>query len=103
MILRAARRLRRHPRLCGHPVDSCLPETHRLADEPFGSVAAGAGLEELLPQAVLALDRERTAKLFRILQRLVATTQTYRLHFGRDAAELPKLFDPLFPALRAAA
>jgi len=52
-------------------------------------------LETLLPQGLLVYDREIAKQEFQTLSRLVGQVESYRLHFGRDVMDLPRLIDPL--------
>jgi len=52
-------------------------------------------LEVLLPQALLVYDPEVARREFQILAKLVQQVDCYRLHFGRDILDLPKLITPL--------
>lgn len=53
------------------------------------------GFEALLPLSLVALHREASAHKFDLLARLVEGAECYRLHFGNDVLELPRLVDPL--------
>lgn len=52
-------------------------------------------LEALLPQALLVYDQEVARREFQVLAKLVQQVDCYRLHFGRDILDLPKLITPL--------
>lgn len=52
-------------------------------------------LEALLPHSLLVFDRTTSADHFQLLARLVAGADCYRLHFGRNVLDLPRLIDPL--------
>lgn len=65
------------------------PESHL---EPLPKARA---LEELLPEALLVLDRELAQRQFRLLSRLVQSVACYRLHFGRDVLHLSAALDRL--------
>jgi hypothetical protein len=43
----------------------------------------------------VALHREASAHKFDLLARLVEGAECYRLHFGNDVLELPRLVDSL--------
>ncbi len=63
---------------------SCLePLSKRLA------------LELILPHSLLVYDAEVARREFQALVRLVEQTDCYRLHFGRDVMDLPRLVTPL--------
>jgi len=57
-------------------------------------------LEALLPQALLVYDQEVARREFQVLARLVQQVDCYRLHFGRDILDLPKLITPLLEKRR---
>jgi hypothetical protein len=52
-------------------------------------------LEAILPHGLLVLDREPSERQFDLLTRLVERADCYRLHFGNDVLNLPRLVDPL--------
>lgn len=52
-------------------------------------------LQMLLPHSLLCFDRAISVRHFELLTRLVETTTSYRLHFGRDVLGLPLLVDRL--------
>lgn len=57
-------------------------------------------LELLLPQALLVYDPEVARREFQVLAKLVEQVDCYRLHFGRDVLELPRLITPLLEQKR---
>ncbi|MGC4095535.1 MAG: hypothetical protein QM706_00310 [Nitrospira sp.] len=81
--------------------DSCQPavmlfphvvDAHHSHLEPLPKSRA---LEVLLPQALLVYDPEVARREFHVLAKLVQQVECYRLHFGRDILDLPKLITPL--------
>jgi len=68
--------------------------------EPLSKQAA---LKEILPHCLLVYDPEVAKKEFQALTCLVRQADCYRLHFGRDLLDLPKLVDPLVEAKLARA
>lgn len=52
-------------------------------------------LEELLPQGLVAYDKDVARRQFVLLSKLAQQVDCYRLYFGRNVEELPKLIDPL--------
>ena len=70
-----------------HVVDA--PHSHL---EPLSKSRA---LELLLPQALLVYDAYVARREFQVLAKLVQQVDCYRLHFGRDILDLPKLITPL--------
>ncbi len=57
-------------------------------------------LEALLPQTLLVYDQASARRQFQVLARLVQQVDCYRLYFGRDVLDLPKLITPLLEATR---
>jgi hypothetical protein len=51
---------------------------------------------ELLSQCLLVYDKEVAKREFQTWSGLVERAECYRLYFGRDVLELPRLIDPLF-------
>ena len=70
-----------------HVVDA--PHSHL---EPLSKSRA---LELILPQALLVYDQDVARREFQVLAKLVQQVDCYRLHFGRDILDLPKLITPL--------
>jgi len=70
-----------------HVVDS--PQSH------LELLPKSRALEALLPQALLVYDQEVARQEFKVLAKLVQQVDCYRLHFGRDILDLPKLITPL--------
>ncbi|MCC6140671.1 MAG: hypothetical protein IT389_08650 [Nitrospira sp.] len=70
-----------------HVVDS--PKSH------LELLPKSRALEALLPQALLVYDQEVARREFKVLAKLVQQVDCYRLHFGRDILDLPKLITPL--------
>ena len=58
-------------------------------------------LEVLLPQALLVYDQAVARREFQVLAKLVQQVDCYRLHFGRDILDLPKLITPLLEQARS--
>ena len=59
-------------------------------------------LEALMPQGLLVYDQTVARREFQALSKLVQQVDCYRLHFGRDILDLPKLIRPLLDARSAA-
>ncbi len=69
-----------------------------ISGEPTSRVEAlskAQALQALLPHSLLCFDRGISVRHFELLARLVETTTSYRLHFGRDVLDLPRLVDRL--------
>ena len=52
-------------------------------------------LEAIMPQGLLVYDPAVARREFQVLSRLVQQVDCYRLHFGRDILDLPKLITPM--------
>lgn len=70
-----------------HVVDAAASSLERL---PRSRV-----MEELLPQGLVAYDKEIARRQFHVLAKLAQQVDCYRLYFGRDLLALPDLIDPL--------
>jgi hypothetical protein len=82
-------------------VDSCdpavilLPQVTDCPTSRAEPLPRSRALEALLPEALLVLDRAVARRHFALMGRLVETAACYRLHFGRNVLELPRLVDRL--------
>lgn len=85
----------------GSMADAVVPRVilfPNISGEPTSRVEAlskGQALQMLLPHSLLCFDRTVSVRHFELLARLVETTTCYRLHFGRDVLDLPRLVDRL--------
>lgn len=59
-------------------------------------------LEAVMPQALRVYDPEVARREFQALSKLVQQVDCYRLHFGRDILDLPKLIAPLLDLRKSA-
>jgi hypothetical protein len=59
-------------------------------------------LEAIMPQGLLVYDQAVARREFQVLSRLVQQVDCYRLHFGRDILDLPKLIAPLLELRQSA-
>ena len=59
-------------------------------------------LEAIMPQGLLVYDQEVARREFQVLSRLVQQVDCYRLHFGRNILDLPKLITPLLELRQSA-
>jgi hypothetical protein len=81
--------------------DTCEPAIilfPHVVDKPHSylePLPKSRALEVLLPQALLVYDPEMARREFQVLAKLVQQVDCYRLHFGRDILDLPKLITPL--------
>jgi hypothetical protein len=48
-----------------------------------------------MPQGLLVYDQAVARREFQVLSRLVQQVDCYRLHFGQNILDLPKLISPL--------
>ena len=82
------------------PADCCKPALMifpHVIDWPksyLEPVSKSYALEHLLPQALLVFDKEVCRREFEVLSRLVEQVSCYRLYFGEDLLDLPRLIDP---------
>jgi hypothetical protein len=79
----------------GEPALILLPQIVDVPRSRLEPYPKSRALEALLPQSLLVFDKEIAQRHFRALARLVERTPCYRLHFGRDVCDLPRLVDPL--------
>jgi hypothetical protein len=69
-----------------------------VVDMPYSCLeplSRSHALEAMMPQATFVDDRDIARREFQSLSRLVQQVDCYRLHFGRDVLDLPKLITPL--------
>jgi hypothetical protein len=80
---------------------SCAPAMilfPHVADMPHSCLeplSKSRALEAIMPQGLLVYDQAVARREFHTLSRLVQQVDCYRLHFGRDILDLPKLIKPL--------
>ena len=55
-----------------------------------------------MPQGLLVYDQMVARREFQMLSRLVQQVDCYRLHFGQDILDLPKLIKPLLELRKSA-
>ena len=85
----------------GSAADAVTPRVilfPQISEEPTSRVEAlskAQALQTLLPHSLLCFDRGISVRHFELLTRLVETTTCYRLYFGRDVLDLPRLVDQL--------
>jgi hypothetical protein len=88
--------------------ESCRPAVllfPQIIDWPTSSLEPlprARALQELLRHGVLALDEEVARRQFHSVADLVETVACYRLYFGEDILDLPRLLDPLLERAGAA-
>jgi hypothetical protein len=88
----------------GVGADVCRPALllfPRVVDAPrshLEPMPRSRALEEVCRQGLLVFDKEVARRQFEAYSRLVEQTACYRLYFGADVLELPRLIDPLLEA-----
>ncbi len=80
---------------CCQPAAMLFPHVVDAPHSHLELLPKSRALEVLLPQALLVYDPEVARQEFQVLARLVQQVDCYRLHFGRDILDLPKLITPL--------
>lgn len=83
------------------PAIMLLPHVADISHSWLEPLPKSRALEAILPQALLVYDSEISRRQFQTLARLVQQVDCYRLHFGRDVLELPKLITPILEKLAA--
>ena len=87
---------------------SCTPAMiifPRVVDVPHScleSLPKSRALEAIMPQGLLVYEQAVARREFQVLSRLVQQVDCYRLHFGRDILDLPKLISPLLELCQSA-
>lgn len=88
--------------------NACIPAMivfPQVMDIPHSSlelVSKSRALEAIMPQGLLVYDQTVARQEFQALSKLVRQVDCYRLHFGRDILDLPKLITPLLEMRRSA-
>jgi hypothetical protein len=85
---------------CCQPTIVLFPHVVEASHSHLELLPKSRALEVLLPQALLVYDPEVARREFQVLARLVRQVDCYRLHFGRDILDLPKLITPLLESGR---
>jgi hypothetical protein len=80
---------------CCRPAIVLFPHVVDAPSSHLESLPKSRALELLLPQALLVYDSEVARREFQVLVKVVQQVDCYRLHFGRDVLNLPKLITPL--------
>jgi len=87
-----------YPGGTGH---SCIPKIllfPHVVDQSTSwlePIAKNQALEDLLPQGLLVYDPEVAKEEFQTLTHLVQQVECFRLHFGHDVLDVPRLIDPI--------
>lgn len=85
---------------CCRPAMVLFPH---VIDAPYSHLEPlpkSRALETLLPQALLVYDPDVARREFQVLAKVVQQVDCYRLHFGRDILDLPKLITPLLEQVK---
>jgi hypothetical protein len=80
---------------CCKPALMLFPNVVDASRSYLEPLSKSRALELLLPQALLVYDPEVARREFQVLGKVVQQVDCYRLHFGRDILDLPKLITPL--------
>lgn len=80
---------------CCKPALVLFPQVVDAPQSHLERISKSRALELVLPQALLVYDQEVARREFQVLTKLVQQVDCYRLHFGRDILDLPKLVTPL--------
>jgi len=87
-----------YPAGIGH---SCVPKIllfPHVVDQATSwlePIPKSQALQDLLPQGLLVYDPQVAKREFQTLTNLVQQVECFRLHFGRDVLEIPRLIDPI--------
>ena len=77
------------------PAIVLFPHVEEIPRSYLERLPKSRALEALLPNALLVYHPEVARLEFQVLAKLVKQVDCYRLHFGRDALNLPELITPL--------
>jgi len=80
---------------CCRPALVLFPQVVDATRSHLEPLPKSRAMELLLPQVLLVYDAEVARREFQVLAKLVQQVECYRLHFGRDILDLPKLITPL--------
>ena len=80
---------------CCRPALMLFPHVVNAPHSQIDLLPKSVALQALLPQALLVYDPEVARREFQVLAKLVQQVASYRLYFGRDILDLPKLITPL--------
>lgn len=72
-----------------------FPDVVDMSYSCLEPLSKSRALEAMMPQAAFVSDRDIARQEFQALSRLVQQVDCYRLHFGQDVLDLPKLITPL--------
>ena len=77
------------------PAMMLFPDVVDMSYSCLEPLSKSRALEAMMPQAAFVSDRDIARQEFQALSRLVQQVDCYRLHFGQDVLDLPKLITPL--------
>ncbi|BFU96171.1 MAG: conserved protein of unknown function [Nitrospira sp.] len=77
------------------PAMILFPRVVDMAHSCLEPLSRSRALEAVMPQALRVYDPDVARREFQALSKLVQQVDCYRLHFGRDILDLPKLIAPL--------
>ena len=85
---------------CCEPAMILFPHVIDAPHSYLEPLSRSRALEALLPQSLVVYDPEVARREFQTLVKLVQQVDCYRLHFGQDILELPRLVTPLLKKRR---
>ena len=77
------------------PAMILYPQVTNMSHSCLEPLAKSLALEALVRREAYRHDAETAAQEFRMLYKLVQRAACYRLHFGKDVLDLPRLITPL--------
>jgi hypothetical protein len=77
------------------PAMILFPQVANMSHSCLQPLAKSLALEALVQREAYRHDADTAAKEFQVLSQLVQRTACYRLHFGSDVLDLPRLITPL--------
>jgi hypothetical protein len=92
-----------YPWPLGKPCEPRVILFPHVTDAPYSClepIPKKRALEMILPHALLVYDPAVARSEFQAITRLVSTADSYRLYFGRDVLDLPRLVTPLLQGQR---
>lgn len=93
-----------YPAPLGKPCEAAVILFPQVVDAPHScleSLSKKQALAMILPHSLLVYDAEVARREFQALVRLVEQADCYRLYFGRDVLDLPRLVGPLLERCQA--
>ncbi len=86
---------------CCRPALVLFPQVVNAPRSHLELLPKSRAMELLLPQALLVYDAEVARREFQVLAKVVQQVDCYRLHFGRDILDLPRLITPLLEQMHS--